>query len=405
MSDPAPDSKATAVQTMQTGTLANAIFLDKDKNEYAKRPIYLYYEPSEEVMGSIYWNEIRTRIESRKFPLASLTDVYEGKKTPAFDGSEAPATSCCSIASKKTNTALHLEAATQVERDTWIKGLKDIFAKKSDSEAAQALKKGYQFTGYFFGADLRIIRRPIFVFYEMESSFGAFYWNEVRNKEGGTRFPLHTVTDVFPLKKTLAMKSAAAAEVDGKCALSLESRKTEQGVHIEMPSEAMRKTWLDGLQHVFTTKVKARPQSPAAATTTDAAATQQQVQPAQAQPVTQASAAAPAAIKQEEKVSARPVEVKAPEKKSMAPVRVDLMDGKDKYICRCGQSKNFPYCDGSHDSVNKATGSNWGPLKVNRMEFGASEVWISAGREPKNLERGFPFWDGSHAKLVDLEHV
>eukprot|EP01059_Diplonema_ambulator_P023423 TRINITY_DN3890_c1_g1_i1.p1 TRINITY_DN3890_c1_g1~~TRINITY_DN3890_c1_g1_i1.p1 ORF type:complete len:156 (+),score=61.35 TRINITY_DN3890_c1_g1_i1:49-468(+) len=31
-------------------------------------------------------------------------------------------------------------------------------------------------------------------------------------------------------------------------------------------------------------------------------------------------------------------------------------------MCRCWKSKNFPYCDGSHNDHNKATGDNVGPL-------------------------------------------
>jgi len=81
------------------------------------------------------------------------------------------------------------------------------------------------------------------------------------------------------------------------------------------------------------------------------------------------------------------------------------MDNKAKYICRCGQSKNYPYCDGTHKEVNKATGSDFSPLKVDRAEMGANEVWICGCGHSKGRQRGFPFCDGSHAKVVDLEKL
>ena len=36
------------------------------------------------------------------------------------------------------------------------------------------------------------------------------------------------------------------------------------------------------------------------------------------------------------------------------PAGVELEAGKDYYWCSCGHSKNQPFCDGSHNAVNKA---------------------------------------------------
>jgi len=44
-------------------------------------------------------------------------------------------------------------------------------------------------------------------------------------------------------------------------------------------------------------------------------------------------------------------------------VSVKEGDG-EKALCRCWQSSNFPYCDGSHRKFNERTGSNVGPLIV-----------------------------------------
>lgn len=58
-----------------------------------------------------------------------------------------------------------------------------------------------------------------------------------------------------------------------------------------------------------------------------------------------------------------------------------------KYICACGNSKNKPYCDGSHQ------GTGIQPFKV---ELAADKTcaWCACGTSQNR-----PWCDGSHAKL------
>lgn len=37
-------------------------------------------------------------------------------------------------------------------------------------------------------------------------------------------------------------------------------------------------------------------------------------------------------------------------------------------LCRCWQSKKFPYCDGAHRAYNDAHGTAFGPVIVNQPE-------------------------------------
>merc|ERR1711916_140104 len=61
---------------------------------------------------------------------------------------------------------------------------------------------------------------------------------------------------------------------------------------------------------------------------------------------------------------------------------VDLSDGKTQWLCRCGQSNNPPFCDGSHKAYNAANGTNFTPFKASKEELGK--------------DKGEPFCDGSH---------
>ncbi len=69
------------------------------------------------------------------------------------------------------------------------------------------------------------------------------------------------------------------------------------------------------------------------------------------------------------------------------PIGVTLEKGKEYYFCSCGQSKNQPFCDGSHK------GSGFKPQAFTADSDG--ESWLCQCKHSANL----PFCDGSHKKF------
>jgi CDGSH-type Zn-finger protein len=69
------------------------------------------------------------------------------------------------------------------------------------------------------------------------------------------------------------------------------------------------------------------------------------------------------------------------------PMPIEVEAGKAYFWCSCGQSKNQPFCDGSHK------GSEFSPVK---WEAGASGTkWFCTCKQTN----GQPFCDGSHKAL------
>jgi len=69
------------------------------------------------------------------------------------------------------------------------------------------------------------------------------------------------------------------------------------------------------------------------------------------------------------------------------PIGADVEQGKTYWWCACGQSKNQPFCDGSHK------GSGLTPLKYDADRTG--KVWFCTCKQTTHA----PLCDGSHKKL------
>jgi glutamate synthase domain-containing protein 2/CDGSH-type Zn-finger protein len=70
------------------------------------------------------------------------------------------------------------------------------------------------------------------------------------------------------------------------------------------------------------------------------------------------------------------------------PKKVTLNQGEEYYFCACGQSKNQPFCDGSH------AGTNFKPKAFTAEETG--DAYLCQCKHTANS----PFCDGSHKQFV-----
>ena len=70
-----------------------------------------------------------------------------------------------------------------------------------------------------------------------------------------------------------------------------------------------------------------------------------------------------------------------------SPYGVQVEAGKNYFWCACGQSKNQPFCDGSHK------GSEFTPVQYKAEA--TKQVWFCGCKHTKNR----PLCDGTHSRI------
>jgi CDGSH-type Zn-finger protein len=77
----------------------------------------------------------------------------------------------------------------------------------------------------------------------------------------------------------------------------------------------------------------------------------------------------------------------APNIAQKAPYKADVEAGKSYWWCACGQSKNQPFCDGSHK------GSEFSPVEFKATD---TKTVFFCGCKHSNTK---PFCDGTHKSV------
>ena len=70
-----------------------------------------------------------------------------------------------------------------------------------------------------------------------------------------------------------------------------------------------------------------------------------------------------------------------------------LAAGETAWLCTCGQSANYPFCDGSHKAFNKDNGTQFAPRPYKNATDAEVTAYLCACGKTKNATG---HCDGSH---------
>ena len=87
----------------------------------------------------------------------------------------------------------------------------------------------------------------------------------------------------------------------------------------------------------------------------------------------------------------------APHIAGKAPLPVEVKAGETSYWCACGQSKNQPFCDGSHSKSPAAVARGLKSSPLTNTTDAPKDFYVCSCGHTKSEEGTC---DGSHRKIV-----
>ena len=272
-------SPGTASSGLTRGSEFNQLTVEN--GELVSRPVFVFYDRTQEKLGTIYWcdagkREIR---EGRSIPLHKVSDVFLGKH-PEYKETDAAAnlraTNCFSLVSKATT--VHLEAKNAEQRSATLDEIKFILVnngKKVDetrshvtmpevpmsprgltADSVADLTTGQDFEEWRFDATGRhVAGTPVHVWFERNGAgLGTLYWSSTgsRTKTEEQCLPLAEVTDVFVGKHVEEFQHADAAELPQERCISLRSQThPNHNLNLVAESAQAQRRWVRGLRKAF----------------------------------------------------------------------------------------------------------------------------------------------------------
>jgi len=293
-----------AVDLLARGANFTSYYMSADGQRVENKPIFLFYDPKAEKLGTIFWCDQGKRevVPGQTIPMHKISDVFTGKHASIRNRAElrdVRTANMFSLASR--SAAVHLEARDTQQRNEWIEAIKGLFTssgKRVDEtqaapdrnirsfvfpavpssprasernlpDVATAVTEGQDFDLWQLDETGKRSRsHPVHVWYEQDGSpLGALFWS---NKAGERVYvpkqvlPLHQVTDVvIGAKQTEEFQHEDARDVAADRCVSLRSQLyPDHNLNLVAANPQALRRWSRGLQACFTegtaTKVETR---------------------------------------------------------------------------------------------------------------------------------------------------